>query len=102
MCISLATSVLSVSNVNDVFSNMVNDKHEEGAVFFRKWLSIANPVIELGVCKRDNVLKTKFPKALCRNETNILATLLGSATVDTQSFGEFCNYDILFLILLLL
>ena len=97
MCaIALPTSALSVSNLDDVFSKMVNDKHEEGSIFFRKWLSMANQAIALGVYKRDNVLKTKFAKALCHNETNLLATLLGSATVDTQSFGEFCNYAILF------
>ena len=97
MCaIALPTSALSVSNVDDVFARLVNDKHEDGNVFFRKWLSMANQAISLGVYKRDNVLKTKFAKALCHNETNLLATLLGSATIDTQSFGEFCNYAILF------
>ena len=97
MCaIALPTSALSVSNVDDVFSKLVNDRHEDGNIFFRKWLSMANQAISLGVYKRDNVLKTKFAKALCHTETNLLATLLGSATVDTQSFGEFCNYAILF------
>lgn len=94
--IALPTSALSVSNVDAVFSTLINDKHEEGNAFFKRWMSVANQAISLGVYKRDNVLKTKFAKALCHNEMSLLATLLGSATVDSQSFGDFCNYAILF------
>ena len=94
--IALPTSALSVSNIDDVFSKLVNDKHETGDIFYKRWMSLANQAISLGIYRRDNVLKTKFAKALCHNDTNLLATLLGSATVDTQTFAEFCSYAILF------
>ena len=40
--IALPTSALSVSNIDDVFSKLVNDKHENGDIFYKRWMSLAN------------------------------------------------------------
>ena len=56
---------------------------------------MANQAIALGVYKRNNVLKAKFAKALCHNDVTLKASLLSSAMIDSQSYGDFCSYAVL-------
>ena len=61
----------------------------------KKFNIVANQAIALGVYKRDNVLKAKFAKALCYNDITLKASLLSSAMVDSQSYGDFCTHAVI-------
>ena len=86
---------LSISNIDDEFNKVVNDKFKDGNIFLRKLNIVANPAIALGVYKRDNVLKTKFAKALCYNDITLKVSLLSSAMVDSQTYGDFCTHAVI-------
>jgi hypothetical protein len=92
---ALPNSSLSISNVDDEFNKVVNDKFEDGSLFLKRFSIVANQAIALGVYKRDNVLKAKFAKALCHNDVTLKASLLSSAMIDSQSYGDFCSYAVL-------
>jgi hypothetical protein len=92
---ALPISSLSISNVDDECSKVVNDKFEDGNLFLKRFSIVANQAIALGVYKRDNVLKAKFAKALCHDGVTLKASLLNSAMIDSQSYGDFCSHAVL-------